>query len=151
MKNLEEKITELLEPTINELGYNLYDVEYVKQGKEYHLIIYIENEKGISIDDCEKVNDGISDLLDKADYIKDQYYLEVSSTGIEKVIRKEKHLNDNIGNKIELTLYTKVDNTKQYIGILKSFNENELVLNVENQDKIFERKNIAQMKQVYDW
>ena len=151
MKNLEEKITQLVEPVVNKLGYELYDVEYAKQGKEYHLIIYIQNEKGISINDCEKVNDAITDLLDQADYIKEQYYLEVSSTGIEKVLRKEKHLQQNIGNKIEITLYTKIEKSKQYVGILKNFNENNIILEVEGKEITFERKNIAQLKQVYDW
>lgn len=151
MKNLEEKIIELIEPTINKLGYNLYDIEYLKKGKEYHLIIYIQNEKGISIEDCEKVSTGINEILDEANYIKEQYYLEVSSTGIEKVIRKEKHLNENIGNKVEITLYTKIDNMKQYVGILKSFNDDELILTMEEKEKTFIRKNIAQIKQVYDW
>jgi len=151
LKNLEEKIIELIEPTINKLGYNLYDIEYLKKGKEYHLIIYIQNEKGISIEDCEKVSTGINEILDEANYIKEQYYLEVSSTGIEKVIRKEKHLNENIGNKVEITLYTKIDNMKQYVGILKSFNDDELILTMEEKEKTFIRKNIAQIKQVYDW
>ena len=79
MAKIEEKIESLVEKSIQNLGYKLYDVEYVKEGKEYYLRIFIDSEKGIDLDACEKVNDAISDLLDKADYIKEQYFLEVSS------------------------------------------------------------------------
>ena len=80
MTNTESKVEKLIEPKIQNLGYELYDVEYVKEGKDYFLRIYIESENGISLDDCEKVNNEITDLLDSANYIKEQYFLEVSST-----------------------------------------------------------------------
>ena len=89
MANIEEKVEALVKPKIEELGYNLYDVEYAKEGKDYFLRIYIENEKGISLEDCEKVTGEINDILDKADYVKNEYFLEVSSTGIEKILRKD--------------------------------------------------------------
>ena len=80
MTNIEKKVEELIIGQVEKLGYELYDVEYTKEGKEYYLRIYIDSENGISLDDCEKVNNEITDLLDKADYIKEQYFLEVSST-----------------------------------------------------------------------
>jgi len=78
--NIESKVESLIIKPIENLGYELYDVEYVKEGKDYFLRIYIESENGISLDDCEKVNNEITDLLDSANYIKEQYFLEVSST-----------------------------------------------------------------------
>ena len=90
MANIEEKVETLLQDKIKELGYELYDVEYAKEGKNYFLRIFIDNEKGIDLNDCEKVNDGIMDLLDEADYIKEQYFLEVSSPGIERILKKER-------------------------------------------------------------
>ena len=93
MANIEEKVEQLIKNRVEELGYQLYDVQYVKEGQNYFLRIFIEKENGdIDLNDCEKVNDGINEVLDSADYIKDQYFLEVSSTGIEKVLRKDKHL-----------------------------------------------------------
>ena len=80
MTNIESKVESLIIKPIENLGYELYDVEYVKEGKDYFLRIYIESENGISLDDCEKVNNEITDLLDSANYIKEQYFLEVSST-----------------------------------------------------------------------
>ncbi len=79
MASIEEKVTSLLQDKILELGYELYDVEYAKEGKNYFLRIFIDNENGIDLNDCEKVNNGIMELLDEADYIKEQYFLEVSS------------------------------------------------------------------------
>lgn len=79
MTKIEEKVENLLKEKIENLGYELYDVEYVKEGKDYFLRIYIDQETGISIEDCEKVNNEITDMLDKEDYIKEQYFLEVSS------------------------------------------------------------------------
>lgn len=88
MTNIEKKVESLIINEIEKLGYELYDVEYVKEGKDYYLRIYIDSEKGISLDDCEKVNNAINDLLDSADYIKEQYFLEVSSTRSGKSTKK---------------------------------------------------------------
>ncbi len=112
MANIEEKVEALVKPKIEELGYNLYDVEYAKEGKDYFLRIYIENEKGISLEDCEKVTGEINDILDKADYVKNEYFLEVSSKGIEKILRKDKHLESAIGEEIEVRLFKPIDKEK---------------------------------------
>lgn len=80
MTNIEKKVEELIIGQVEKFGYELYDVEYTKEGKEYYLRIYIDSENGISLDDCEKVSNEITDLLDETDYIKEQYFLEVSST-----------------------------------------------------------------------
>ncbi len=110
MSNIEEKIENLVKKQIEDLGYSLYDVQYVKEGQDYYLRIFIEKPNGsIDLNDCEKVNDGINDLLDKADYIKEQYFLEVSSTGIEKVLRRDEHLEQNIGKNVEVKLFKAVD------------------------------------------
>ena len=79
MANIEEKVENLLKPIIENLGYELYDVEYAKEGKNYYLRIFIDSEKGIDLNDCEKVSNNINDKLDEVNYIKEQYYLEVSS------------------------------------------------------------------------
>ena len=75
MANIEEKVEKLVEPIIEKIGYELYDVEYAKEGKNYFLRIFIDNEKGIDLNDCEKVNDAITDILDEKNYIKEQYFL----------------------------------------------------------------------------
>ena len=84
MSKIEERVEELITKTVNDIGYSIYDVMYVKEGKDNYLRIFIDNETGISLDDCEKVNNAITDMLDEADIIKDQYFLEISSPGVEK-------------------------------------------------------------------
>ena len=110
MSNIEEKVEKLVKKPIEDLGYSLYDVQYVKEGQDYYLRIFIEKPNGsIDLNDCEKVNDGINDLLDKADYIKEQYFLEVSSTGLEKVLRRDEHLKQNFGKEVEVKLFKAID------------------------------------------
>ena len=82
------------------------------EGKDYFLRIYIDSEKGISLEDCEKVTEEINDLLDKADYIKEGYFLEVSSTGIERILRKDRHLEGAIGEIVEIKLFKPIDKEK---------------------------------------
>ena len=149
MASIEERVENLLEKTINDLGYTLYDVEYAKEAKNYFLRIFIDKADGIDLKDCEKVNNAITELLDEADYIKDMYFLEVSSPGIERIIRKEKHLKKYIGHEINIKLFKKDKNgNKEYQGILKAFDQE----NIELEENIkIERKNIAQIKTVYNW
>ncbi len=152
MANIEEKVEKLLENRINELGYDLYDVEYAKEGKNYFLRIFIDSKKGIDLNDCEKVNDGIMELLDDADYIKEQYFLEVSSPGIERVLRKDKHLKQNIGIEVEINLFKPINAKKQVTGILNNFNENEIYITTNEKNNIaIERKNISLIKTKYNW
>ena len=149
VSNIKKKIENLLKKTIETLGYDLYDVEYAKEGKNYFLRIYIDKSEGIDLKDCEKVNDAISDILDKADYIKEQYFLEVSSPGIERVLRQDKHLKQNIGEEINIKLFKKDENgKKEYQGILKDFNEQQIIL---EENIVIERKNIAHIKTIYHW
>lgn len=149
MANIEEKVEKLVKEPIEKIGYKLYDVEYSKEGKDYFLRIFIDKDNGIDLNDCEKVNDVISDMLDEANYIKEQYFLEVSSPGIERILRKDKHLEENIGEEINIRLFKKDENgLKEYQGILKNF-DNEFI---ELQDNVkIERKNISQIKKVYNW
>ena len=149
MANIEEKIEDLVKTKIENIGYELYDVEYVKEGKNFFLRIYIDSPKGIDLNDCEKVNNEITDILDEKDYIKEQYFLEISSPGIERVLRKDRHLEKNIGNLVGVKLFGKDDNgKKEYQEILKSFDEENIFL--EGDIKI-PRKNIAQIKTIYNW
>ena len=156
MANIEENVENLVKSKIEDLGYELYDVQYVKEGQNYILRIFIEKQNGsIDLNDCEKVNDGINDLLDSANYIKDQYFLEVSSTGVEKILRKDKHLKDNIGNEVQINLFKQIDvsgkKQKEIIGILKKIDENNIILQLGEGEISINRKDISQIKTVFDW
>lgn len=161
LTKLEEKVEKLLKGMIESLGYELYDVEYVKEGKNYFLRIYIDKPEGIDLNDCEMVNDAISDRLDEANYIKEPYFLEVSSPGVERVLRKDKHLEQNRGEEIEIKLFKKDENgKKEYQGILKNFDGDKIILEQIKQGKEepnqvqnveIERKDIAHIKTIYHW
>ena len=153
MASIEERVENLIQTKVEELGYTLYDVQYAKEGQNYFLRVFIEKNDGtIDLNDCEKVNDGINDLLDTADYIKEQYFLEVSSTGVEKVLRKDKHLKDNIGNEVEIKLFKPINKQKEFIGILEDFSEDEITLKLENDENInIDRKDISLIKTTFNW
>lgn len=153
MASIEERVEKLVEPKVQESGYELYDVQYSKEGKDYYLRIFIDNEEGIDLNDCEKVSSGINEILDEADYIKEQYFLEVSSPGIERMLRKDKHLENSIGKEIEVKLFKPFNERKEWSGILEKFdNEKITIKNIENDEQIeLDRKNISLMKQKYNW
>lgn len=152
MANIEEKVENLVKPIIENIGYELYDIEYAKEGKDYYLRIFIDKPEGITIDDCEKVNDAIKDKLDEEDYIKQQYFLEVSSPGIERILRKDKHLEQNIGKEISINLFKKdKEGKKEYQGILMSYNTDTIEIEINEKMKEVERKNISKIKTVFHW
>lgn len=149
--NIESKVEKLLEEIITNLGYELYDVRYEKEGKDYYLRIIIDKPEGIDINDCETVNNAINDILDEADYIKEQYFLEVSSPGLERTLRKDKHFQKQIGNEISVKLYKAIDKQKEIIGILEEYNENEITIKVNNETIKIDLKNIAIAKTIFNW
>ena len=151
MAKVEERIETLIKDTIENIGYDLYDVEYAKEGPNYYLRIFIDNENGIELNDCEKVSNAINEMLDESDIIKEQYYLEVSSPGIERIIRKDKHLEQNKGKQIEVKLFKKDKNgNKSYIGELEDFDAETITIKNEKEITI-ERKDIASMRTIYEW
>lgn len=128
-------------------GYELYDVLYLKEGQNRILRIVIDSEQGISLEDCEKVNAEIKDIIDENDPIKDMYYLEVSSPGIERLLRKDWQLEKAIGELIEIKLFKKDENgNKNYIGVLNEVTKD--FINIDENIKI-DRKIISQITTVY--
>ena len=149
--NIETKVEELLKSVIENIGYELYDVKYEKEGKDYYLRIIIDKEEGIDINDCEKVNNAINDILDEADYIKEQYFLEVSSPGLERILRKDKHFEKQIGKEISLKLFKPINKQKELNGILIEYNKNELTIKVDDTTLNINLKDIAIAKTVFNW
>jgi ribosome maturation factor RimP len=150
--NIESQVENLVKPVIEGLNLELYDVIYAKEGKDYYLRIVIDKQNGIDIKDCEKVNDAINDLLDEADLIKDQYFLEVSSPGLERTLRKEEHFKKYIGANVNVTLFRPLNKKKEYTGILKNYTGNEITLETEENGEInFNMKDIVIVKTVFDF
>ena len=162
MTKIEEAIKKAIEPIINGLNYKLYDVIYEKEAGENYLRIFIDNDSTISINDCEIVNNAITDLLDEKDFIKNQYVLEVSSPGLERRIRNDEQLNSCIGEKVDAKLFKKIQyvnkniadntiNTKEVIGRLKSFDDKNVYILINDKDVVqVEKENIAKMNTVFD-
>lgn len=120
-KNTAEKVRELVEGAIDQLGYSVWDVEYSKIGTERHLEITIDSENGIDINDCEKVHRVIEVIIDEADPIEEMYYLDVSSPGLERNIRTAQHFEKCIGQVIEIKLFSALDGKKSIVGELTGY------------------------------
>lgn len=123
----------------------------LKNGKDYFLRVYIDKKQGIDLNDCEKVSNEINDILDEADYIKEQYFLEVSSPGIERILRKDEHLEKNIGKEVEIKLFKPIDKQKSFQGTLLKFDKEKIYIKINSVEKEIERKDISQIKTVYQW
>ena len=118
----EMKTEALITPIVDEKGFELVDVEYVKEGSNWYLRAYVDKEGGITINDLESVSRILSDKLDEEDFISDAYILEVSSPGLGRPLKKDKDFDRNMGNEIEVHLYRAVDRQKQLVGLLKAYN-----------------------------
>ena len=142
----------LLEGEINAMGYRVWDVEYVKEGATWYLRITIDSDSGIDINDCEKVHRAIDPLLDEADPIQDAYYLEVSSPGVERVLRTMEHFAQCVGQKAQIKLYKAIDGRKSLIGIITECDKEDTVAIAEG-DKVTEipLESIAKANIVFDF
>ena len=142
----EQKTEEILLPIVEEYGFELVDVEYVKEGGTWYLRTYIDKEGGISIDDCEKVSRRLSDILDEKDYIDDTYIMEVSSPGLGRPLKKEKDYEKSIGRMIEIKLFSPVDKSKEYSGVLKEYDKDTVTISIDDVTKTFDRSNLAMIR-----
>ncbi|MBL4930877.1 ribosome maturation factor RimP [Clostridium paridis] len=132
MREIENKIHELVKPIVEENGYELYHVEYVKEQNEYYLRIYIDSTNGISLNDCETVSRAVSEMLDTTDPIKDAYYLEVSSPGIDRQLFTNEHIEKSIGSQVLVKLSKTVNGHKNLKGKLLEANDNEIIVENDN-------------------
>lgn len=128
---LVSEVRDIAKDIVENLGYELYHVEYTKEDGENYLRIYIDNEVGISLDDCAKVSTVISDKLDEVDPIKDFYYLEISSPGINRFLHTDKHLEDNIGKTVLVKFNKSLNGKKAIKGVLESFDNLSVTISSE--------------------
>lgn len=148
----EVRTEELLAPIAAENGVEIYDVEYVKEGSEYYLRAYIDKPEGVNINDCENVSRALSDVLDREDFIPEAYILEVSSPGLGRTLKKDKHLAKSIGQDVEIKLFKPIDKCKEFAGTLESFDEKELTIRQEDgSGRTFERAEIALIRLALDF
>ena len=133
----------LIEPIVSSKKFELVDVEYVKEGSDYYLRAYIDKEGGITIDDCELVSKAFEEKLDREDFIKDAYILEVSSPGLTRPLKKDKDYDRSIGKEIEIKTYKTINKTKVFEGTLKSYDNNTVTIESDGELTTIERDNIS--------
>lgn len=148
-KSVRDTVREAIEPTVCELGYMIWDVTYSKIGADYHLEITIDSERGIGIDDCERVHRAIDPILDECDPIEGFYYLEVSSPGIERELRTEEHIAACIGECVEAKLFAPKDGRKTVVGKLTSYADGVVVITEGDIAVSLERSEISKLATVY--
>ena len=145
----EQKTEKLLELILKENNFELYDVEFVKEAGTFYLRAFIDKEGGININDCELVSRRLSDLLDEKDFIPEAYILEVSSPGLGRTLKKDKHFEKSIGEEVEVKLFKAIDKQKEFIGYLESFTEDTITISDEDENEMeFERSNVASVRLV---
>lgn len=148
----EQKTEKLLEPILKANHFELYDVEYVKEGSNWFLRAFIDKEDGITVDDCELISRQLSDLLDKHDFIPDSYILEVSSPGLGRQLKRDKHFEKSIGEEVEIKLFKPIDKKKEFVGILKTFSQESITIETENGESMdIPRSNIANARLTFDF
>ncbi len=148
----EQKAEELITPILERNNFELYDVEYVKEGSEWYLRFYIDKEGGIDINDCELVSRAYSEIVDKEDFISDAYILEVSSPGLGRTLKKDKHFEKSLGEEVEVKLYKALDGQKEFAGVLRNYDKDTITIEKEDgEEKVFERSNIALIRLTIDF
>lgn len=146
-KRIVDIVEELIQPYIIEIGLELVDVEFLKEGQDWYLRVYIDNVNGVALNDCQMVSEYISGKLDELDPIEQSYFLEVSSPGLDRPFKSEKDYIRNLGKLVEISLYQGIENNKSYIGELVNLEPNSITIKNENSEIIvIEKNNIAKAK-----
>lgn len=151
MTKTEQEFEKIVKPVVEELGYELYDILYVKEGADWYLRLFIDNEKGIDLDDCEKVSNLVSEKLDEVDPIETPYVLEVSSCGLERHLRSVKHYEAAVGKEIGLKFFKAVEKKKSLTGVLESIEDNNIKLKTEDKEYDINLDDISSAKILYNW
>ena len=149
--NYEAETERLLAPIAQRCGVEIYDIEYVKEGSDWYLRAYIDKPEGVNINDCENVSRALSDELDREDFIEDAYILEVSSPGLGRVLKKDRHLEKSLGEAVELKTYKPIEKKKEFAGILKAYDASSVTIEEEGVSRTFERADIATVRLALDF
>ena len=151
-ENYEQRTEKFLLPLMEEHGFELVDVEFVKEAGVWYLRAYIDKEGGIAVDDCEVISRKVSDWLDKEDFIDESYILEVSSPGLGKKKKKEKDFARSIGKDVEVRLYKALNKSKEYTGALEAYDKESVTLKMEDGSQMtFQRADIALIRLALDF
>lgn len=148
----EQQTESLLEPIVTGFGFELVDVEYVKEAGNWYLRAYIDKPGGITVDDCEAVSRKFSDILDEKDYIEDAYIFEVSSPGLGRPLKKEKDFQRSLGEEVEIRTYRAIDKQKEFTGVLKEYDQDSVTIAYEDDTtQTFLKSDIALIRLALDF
>ena len=151
-EEIEARTAELVMPLITMHQFELVDVEFVKEGSNRYLRLYIDKEGGITVNDCEAISRPFSDLLDVEDYIEESYILEVSSPGLGRPLKKDKDFKRHLGDEVEIRLFRPVDRRKEWEGILTAYDDHTVTIETEEgEEKVFERTSLALIRLALDF
>lgn len=147
----ESRTEALLKPLVDAHGFELVDVEYVKEAGNWYLRAYIDKPGGIAVDDCEVVSRALSDKLDEEDFIDESYILEVSSPGLGRPLKKDKDFARSIGKEIEVRTFRAIDRQKEFTGILKEFDKDSFTIVIDENEMTFQRAETALVRLAFDF
>ena len=147
----EQKAEDLVMPIVEKYGFELVDVEYVKEGGNFYLRAYVDKPGGITVDDCETVSREFSDKLDEANFIDEAYIMEVSSPGLGRPLKKEKDFKRSMGEEVEIRTYRPINREKEFYGVLTAYDENSVTIDCEGEEKIFQKADIALIRLAFDF
>lgn len=148
----ESKTEQLIQPIVDRYGFELVDVEYVKEGQNWYLRAYIDKEGGIFVNDCEMVHRELGELLDEKDFIEGSYILEVSSPGLGRPLKKEKDFQRSLSKEVEIKTFKKINKSKEFCGILTAYDKDTVTIVQENEEEItLNRADIAIIHLAFDF
>ncbi len=147
----ESRTEAFLLPVLAEHNFELWDVEYVKEAGTWYLRAYIDKEGGIAVDDCEVISRILSDWLDQTDFIEDSYILEVSSPGLGRPLKKERDFERSLGEEVEIRLYKALNKQKEFTGILKAYDKENVTIETAEGELVFNRPDIALIRLAFDF
>ena len=147
----EELTAAYAEKIAAQYGYEIYDVEFVKEGPNRFLRVFIDREDGVNLDDCEAISRNLGEYLDREDFISENYFLEVSSPGIERALKQDKHFKAAIGEEIRVKLYKPQNGAKELEGVLEDFDDTSVTLQTNDKAVKTDRKNIAKANIIFNF
>lgn len=147
----EARTEELIAPILERMGFELVDVEFVREGGIWYLRAYIDKEGGITVNDCEAVAREMNVILDREDYVEESYTFEVSSPGLLRPLKKEKDYARSLGKAVEIRTYRPINGEKEFYGILRAYDDKTVTIESEEGEAgVFDRKEIALIRLAFD-
>jgi ribosome maturation factor RimP len=146
LNNRELQVEELVIPTVESLGCTLWGVEFLNQGKYSKLRIYIDRDDGVSVDDCAMVSRHVGDLLDVEEFNNNAYTLEVSSPGMDRILFREAHFVDSVGEQVDVRLNFPFEGRKNFVGVLADVQDETAVVQVDDEEYLLPLENIQRAR-----